>query len=475
MTKCRIFFRADASATIGYGHFIRTLALADMLKDDFDCTFFTQSPSEYQQREAEKVCPLVSLPSDESKFNKFFDYLKGDEIVVLDNYFFTSGYQRQIKGKGCKLVCIDDMHDKHYYADIVINHATGLCRADYDLEPYTQLCTGLNWSLLRKEFIEYQPSVTTTKNDIFVCFGGSDFCNITTKVLEALSLSDCDCTIHVVLGEANKQREYLIPKYQNTKVKFYSSLTAQQMIDIMSICKVGVLPASGLLWESLYVGLPSIFGFYVDNQIDICLHNPTIENSICIGDYRTIDLLELADQIKSLYNKQLEGSLVNNRNVKDNYIQLFHSTLTCRRATADDCDLYFTWANDPVTRSMAFNKEPIPYENHCKWFSKKTENKDAVLYLFYSNGIPVGQVRFDIDNYEAEIDISIDREQRGKNIGTTMLKQALFWFSIEKPGIIPVSKVLIGNPASHRIFEKCGFTQISENKEFKKYEFHYSF
>jgi len=37
----KIYLRADASAAIGYGHFIRTLALADMLKDDFDCTFFT--------------------------------------------------------------------------------------------------------------------------------------------------------------------------------------------------------------------------------------------------------------------------------------------------------------------------------------------------------------------------------------------------------------------------------------------------
>ena len=40
----KIYFRADASATIGYGHFIRTLALADMLKDDFDCTFFSAGP-----------------------------------------------------------------------------------------------------------------------------------------------------------------------------------------------------------------------------------------------------------------------------------------------------------------------------------------------------------------------------------------------------------------------------------------------
>ena len=78
MTKRKIFFRADAGAQIGYGHFIRTLALADMLRDDFDCTFLTQSPSEYQQKEVEKVCPLVALPSDDSKFEKFIDCSSAD-------------------------------------------------------------------------------------------------------------------------------------------------------------------------------------------------------------------------------------------------------------------------------------------------------------------------------------------------------------------------------------------------------------
>ena len=49
----KIYLRADASAAIGYGHFIRTLALADMLKDDFDCTFFTCHPTSYQVSEME--------------------------------------------------------------------------------------------------------------------------------------------------------------------------------------------------------------------------------------------------------------------------------------------------------------------------------------------------------------------------------------------------------------------------------------
>ena len=65
--KKKIYFRADAGQSIGYGHFIRTLALADMLKDDFDCVFFTQTPTDYQKKEMELVCRYVELPADESQ------------------------------------------------------------------------------------------------------------------------------------------------------------------------------------------------------------------------------------------------------------------------------------------------------------------------------------------------------------------------------------------------------------------------
>ena len=62
--KRKVFFRADAGQSIGYGHFIRTLALADMLKDDFECVFYTQAPTEYQIEELNKVCAYVPLPAD---------------------------------------------------------------------------------------------------------------------------------------------------------------------------------------------------------------------------------------------------------------------------------------------------------------------------------------------------------------------------------------------------------------------------
>ena len=123
-----------------------------MLKDDFDCVFYTQAPTKYQKREMEAVCPFRELPADDSRFELFLEILQGNEMVVLDNYFYTTDYQREIKARGCKLVCIDDMHDKHYVADAVINHAPGTHETQFSKEDYTKLYLGPEFLLMRKEF-----------------------------------------------------------------------------------------------------------------------------------------------------------------------------------------------------------------------------------------------------------------------------------------------------------------------------------
>src|SRR4030095_2375161 len=80
--------------------------------------------------------------------------LKGDEIVVLDGYNFKTTYQQQIKSKGCKLVCIDDIHAYHFVADVVINHAPGIDAKQYSCEAYTQLYLGTKYVLLKKIFLD---------------------------------------------------------------------------------------------------------------------------------------------------------------------------------------------------------------------------------------------------------------------------------------------------------------------------------
>ncbi len=140
--KRKVYLRADADGVIGYGHFMRTLALAEMLSDEYDCVFATQSPSVFQQECLKDVCNLLELPSGETRFQLFADFIKKEDIVVLDNYFYNTEYEQFLRDKGAKVVLIDNLHIRHSCADAVIGFTLDLNTSDYSVEPYTKLYLG---------------------------------------------------------------------------------------------------------------------------------------------------------------------------------------------------------------------------------------------------------------------------------------------------------------------------------------------
>ena len=457
--KKKICFRADASGQIGLGHFVRSLALADMLKNDFDCIFYTAEPSDYQIRELRKVCPFISL-SEKTKFEDFLSCLDGSEIVVLDNYYYTTEYQKQIKEKGCKLVCIDDMHDKHYVADIVINHAYGCHKEDYSVEPYTQLSLGLNYALLRKPFLDINAKPNHSQKRVLICYGGLDVHNLTCKTI--LSLGDVieKYQVEVIVGAAFSAKEELAKHAsKNTNIHIHTALNAEEMSALMRESQVAFLSASSVLWEAIFSGCKIIYGYYVDNQLDICRN---VGNNLSLGLSYVGDLREVtSDNLKTAFLKAVDSDALagfKKPDVRSHYLALFNSSVTIREATIDDAKLFFEWANDPVVRQMAFHTEPIPWENHIKWFNTKVKSPKSHLLLCYHGLEPIGQVRFDIlDGDEAEIDISIDKDQRGKGYGRAMLNAAIEYEYLMNNVSSFISEVKHENLSSNKLFLTCGF------------------
>ena len=245
----KVVFRADASPAIGYGHYIRSLALADMLRGAFDCTMVTSSPTDGQRSQADGICPLVALPADESRFELFLRTLKGDETVVLDNYFYTTDYQREIKSRGCRLVCIDDMHNIHYVADAVINH--GFVDADaFSREPHTRLCLGPQWALLRRPFLQERRVRLPRRSGAMkaaVCFGGSDPLGLGERFESALREMDSVGEVVRVGGMGSR----------------YS---AQDMAELIRGCDIAVVSMSTVCLEALACGAAVAAGWYADNQ-----------------------------------------------------------------------------------------------------------------------------------------------------------------------------------------------------------------
>jgi Spore coat polysaccharide biosynthesis protein, predicted glycosyltransferase len=297
MKRRKIYFRADASETIGYGHFIRTLALADILKDDFDITFFTQSPSEYQCEQVKNVCKLILLPSDDRKFDDFLSYLKGEEIVVLDNYFFTSDYQKKIKEKGCKLLCIDDPHGIQYYCDVLICHGFATPMQFDVITTDTRLFIGLEWAMLRSPFLKAN-STKTRNGSIVINVGGADPFRITNRLLELLFNLKIPHTIKVILSDYTFISDEYLPKIQ-----VYKNISAQQMADLFETSAFGIFPTSTICLEAYSRGLPMIIGYYIENQLSGYKNAISYNQFVPIGNMLELDertLQDAIDRVKSV-------------------------------------------------------------------------------------------------------------------------------------------------------------------------------
>lgn len=153
----------------------------------------------------------------------------------------------------------------------------------------------------------------------------------------------------------------------------------------------------------------------------------------------------------------------------------FFNDLILRLAQSDDVMLYFNWANDHLVRNNSFNQEPIELKDHKKWFSDKLASPKTVLLLAMDNEKPIAQIRFDeTDTGNYEIDFSVDKLYRGKNIGSDLLRKGTEEFFRLKPSAKKViGKVKTTNFASIKSFEKLGFKRSETEISHRAYIYYF--
>lgn len=138
-----------------------------------------------------------------------------------------------------------------------------------------------------------------------------------------------------------------------------------------------------------------------------------------------------------------------------------------RRATANDAKNLFVWRNDAETRANSRQQEPVSWEDHLVWIECAIDpgNPDNFVIIAEDDRGAIGMIRFlgrDGDNYEVSINIAPER--RGEGNGGEFLKLAC----ARMKGFL-VAEIRSGNFASRKIFEQCGFEELSANKDFLLY------
>jgi UDP-2,4-diacetamido-2,4,6-trideoxy-beta-L-altropyranose hydrolase len=476
--KPNLIIRADGGASIGMGHVIRCLALGNMLKNDFNITFAIQTPTESIVKNIHTVTEtIIHLPQTNDYATDaihFTEFLNSSDIVLLDGYHFKTDYQKKIKEKGCKLVCIDDLHDWHFVADAIINHAEGINESMYSAEKYTKFYFGLKYALLRKIFLE---STVTKKissiKKVFISMGAADMNNLTQKFVEALVETKGIEEIHLMLGAINPNLnsiDALIEKNKRITITKHFNITAEELAEWIKKCDVVICPASSISIESCAIGTGLISGYSATNQLGILEGLIKNKAAISIGDMNTISVSQIKTKLEELTNhpEQFNNLIENQKKMIDGksperFVELFKNLIPekihFRFAKESDMELYYNWSNDPLVRSNSFNQNPVEHENHVKWFLAKLNSKECHFYLFLNEeNKPVGQVRIDSNEKETVIGISIDEAFRGRSIGTEMLKKSTADYLHKHSSKNIVAYIKQENTASYNIFKKAGFS-----------------
>lgn len=131
-----------------------------------------------------------------------------------------------------------------------------------------------------------------------------------------------------------------------------------------------------------------------------------------------------------------------------------------RRATKEDRDLLFQWANDSLVRKNSFSTAKISYEEHVKWFAKILKRDDCIQYIYMDDDCPVGQVRITLKADTAEIGYSICAEKRRLGYGQDLLHLISERVWEEFPNVKKIiGEVKPENTASQKAFLDAGYRE----------------
>jgi L-amino acid N-acyltransferase YncA len=131
--------------------------------------------------------------------------------------------------------------------------------------------------------------------------------------------------------------------------------------------------------------------------------------------------------------------------------------VTVRLAQPDDCRQIWEWRNEPGMREASFNSDPVALEDHTRWFAKVLAADDIRLFVGLSDGRGVGFVRFDRHGSEAHVSVTIDRDLRGRGLGSELIREACRVYLAAVTSIAVVALIRRSNAPSQTAFAKAGF------------------
>ncbi len=309
----KIVFRVDSSDQMGAGHLMRCLTLADELQQqNHKITFICR---ELMGNLISLIkYPVLVLPKD-GDFQSDDFYLnwlgamqeqdarqtievipKNTDLLVVDSYALDEEWHQKLRYHTDRIMVIDDLVDRHFDCDILLNQNLGSQKEDYQnkVPNNLELLLGCNYALLRPEFAEFRnQALKKRKNtkeikNILVSVGGSDTENLTYDILQSLD----GFNVVVVLGETSPYNNMIKSYAKDRNIEVV--VNANNMAELMLDADLAIGAGGSTSWERCCLGLPTLLYVTADNQKEIA------KNLEKLGAVKIVDSLK--DDLQAILN-----------------------------------------------------------------------------------------------------------------------------------------------------------------------------
>ena len=493
---------------MGSGHLMRTLTLADELrKRGADTVFVTREhPGNLIERAelaGHRVHRLAAPPGDYTGPGKYDSWLgvpwerdaeetaaalraDSPEWLVVDHYALGGAWYRSACPSGARTLVIDDLADRvhdcemlldqGYYGAATSRRYDGLVPAD------CRLLLGPRYAMVPPEFLPLRNAVKARDGSVrrvLVFFGGSDPQDQTGKAVQALSSGElAQLDVDVVLGSNHPDPDGVRAKAAaRGRTLIHENL--QTLADVMASADMMIGAGGGTTWERCALGIPALAMAIAENQEGAtdALAADGIQVTLPSGPWTTpeqwsaaiAELVGAPAKLSALAKKAFGVTDARGAaRVATAMLCKYGFRLSVRRAEPRDEQLLLGWANDAEVRARSFTPGAISGPAHASWFSRKLGDRNAMILVGEDDsGLPIGQVRFDIDRSagEAVVDVSVDSAFRGCAMGDDLLRESLRDLRRAEPGVKPVALVRGDNHRSRRLFSRLGFTESGETAD----------
>ena len=298
MDTVQIIFRCEFGTQHGFGHLMRCISLgqafqeyeqtqtfcistssADGFKDLFDCTNMTHILL------PKNSLGLTFAPDRHFKLSDAF-------ITVFDNYDVTEEQMITYKQNYPNLVAIDDLADRVFHVDMIINQNLGSDQLKYNTVNQPKLLLGTQYALLRKNILNAKRKKESRR--IFLSFGGGEVYDRIKGLLEILLALDKDLDVNINVDFVINGNNYNKERIRNlvnicNRLQFNFVEKQMDLSPYMARTDFAVTAAGSTVFELAYLGVPQIVLVIDKNQEVTGQKINEMGLGTCLGDINETD------------------------------------------------------------------------------------------------------------------------------------------------------------------------------------------